>query len=84
MPPCLCGLPLQKEGSAAPLCCRVVLSAGLKQQELSSSSLVTAGQELLQQMCSSAPQPKDIPFGFRALAVVAGQRPAVWTLGWQP
>lgn len=35
----------------------------------------------LQQMCSSAPQPKDIPFVFRALAVVAGRWPAVWTVG---
>lgn len=35
----------------------------------------------LQQMCSSAPQPEDIPFAFRALAVVAGAWPAVWTVG---
>lgn len=34
-----------------------------------------AGPEHLPQTCSSAPQPKDIPFAFRALAVVAGPWP---------
>lgn len=38
----------------------------------------------LQQMCGSAPQPKDIPFVFHALAVVAGLWPAVWPVGCHP
>lgn len=38
----------------------------------------------LQQMRSSAPRPQDIPFTFRTLAVVAGSRPAVWTVGCCP
>ena len=49
------------------------------------TEIVVAGDSArsrhLQQMCSSAPQPQDIPFAFRALAVVAGPWPAVWTVG---
>lgn len=31
-------------------------------------------------MCSSTPQPKDIPSAFHALAVVADLWPAIWTV----
>lgn len=56
--------------------------------EAAETEIIVAGDcawsGLLQQMCGSAPQPKDIPFVFPALAVVTGLWPAVWPVGCHP